>query len=98
MKYEWCNEGVIETGECPPGTYFDENAEIPDCYDAMEVESCNIDECSLAIHDCHIHGICTDIVGSFECSCPAGFIQYKAGEGIGHKLYANDHFSISFIT
>ena len=32
------------------------------------------DECSLKIDDCHELATCTNIIGSFECTCP---IEYK---------------------
>ncbi|XP_013405589.1 adhesion G protein-coupled receptor E2-like [Lingula anatina] len=34
----------------------------------------NIDECTLGTHNCSQHAKCTDLPGSFSCSCNSGYI------------------------
>ena len=33
----------------------------------------DIDECSLNGHDCHANATCSDIDGSYTCSCNVGY-------------------------
>ena len=33
----------------------------------------DIDECSKNLHHCHHHGYCTNIKGSYNCSCNVGY-------------------------
>lgn len=44
----------------------------------------NINECARGIHDCDPNAKCIDQVGSFTCTCPAGF------QGNGHTCKRND--------
>ena len=60
----------------------------------------NVDECAEHLDTCHPDAICTDTVGSFNCSCKEGF----AGDGYdctGKQTYYS-HFiigcSITYIT
>ena len=36
------------------------------------------DECSSEIDECHLNATCTDLDGSYECTCFEGFL----GDGI----------------
>ena len=83
IQYERCNEGVIEMGTCPEGTFFDQYADPQDCYDITLVEDCNIDECFTQTHNCDEHALCTDLTGTYSCSCNGNFIEFQAGEGTG---------------
>lgn len=47
-------------------------------YDLLEFFYLDFDECSNNVADCHIHANCTNIIGSFNCECKAGF----SGSGI----------------
>ena len=38
----------------------------------------DINECDLEIDNCHINATCNDTIGSFECTCIAGF----EGDGV----------------
>ena len=40
--------------------------------------SIDINECELERDNCHIYATCSDIVGSFECTCNNGF----EGDGV----------------
>jgi len=33
----------------------------------------DIDECELGIDNCHVNATCTDVIGSFVCTCNNGF-------------------------
>ena len=41
---------------------------------ALHFGSLDIDECSSGTHDCHENANCTNIPGSFNCSCNKGLI------------------------
>ena len=38
----------------------------------------DVDECLDGTHNCDVNANCTDTVGSFECTCVAGY----AGDGV----------------
>lgn len=48
---------------------------LKDECDAAAAHWCDpdIDECSLTVHNCHADAQCTNTVGTFDCSCNAGF-------------------------
>jgi len=33
----------------------------------------DIDECERGTDNCHVNAICTDVIGSFVCTCNSGF-------------------------
>ena len=33
----------------------------------------NVNECVGAVSPCHTHSLCTDTVGSYQCTCKVGF-------------------------
>jgi hypothetical protein len=45
------------------------------CYDSLE-----IDECSLSLDDCHPNSNCTNIEGSFLCTCDTGNVTLCQGK------------------
>ncbi|MCP4364964.1 MAG: hypothetical protein GY800_06650 [Planctomycetes bacterium] len=46
----------------------------------MKISS-DVDECSDGTHNCSLNANCTNIDGSFECACKAGY----AGDGFSCK-------------
>ena len=40
--------------------------------------SIDVDECSDGTNNCDVNANCTDTIGSFECTCVAGY----AGDGV----------------
>ena len=47
-------------------------------YISVSLTFSDIDECFTGDHYCHVKAICTNIDGSFNCTCNAGYI----GNGI----------------
>jgi hypothetical protein len=46
------------------------------------------DECELQLHNCHRTTLCTNTIGSYECTCPDGFngvATYNSPECGGNK-------------
>ena len=33
----------------------------------------DVDECELGFHECHANAACTDLEGSYDCTCDEGF-------------------------
>ncbi len=50
----------------------------------------DVDECIEGLADCHRNATCTNIIGSFECSCNKGFI----GNGIICSGELHDYFTL----
>ncbi|XP_068088637.1 thrombomodulin-like [Hyperolius riggenbachi] len=61
-----CDINIKDKCQCPDGYVVDEN-------DQGEPICTDIDECEASPCD----GFCTNLFGSFECSCPEGFIAQK---------------------
>jgi hypothetical protein len=48
----------------------------------------DVDECELKLHNCHKTALCTNTIGSYECTCPDGFngvATYNSPECGGNK-------------
>jgi len=55
------------------------------------VESDDINECALGTHNCDIHAICTNTIGSYTCECKTGY------SGNGFTCYGNPTIFFSFL-
>ena len=40
--------------------------------------SADVNECDLGTDNCHVNADCTDNIGSFQCTCSAGY----SGDGV----------------
>uniref|UniRef100_A0A0G4IC16 EGF-like domain-containing protein n=1 Tax=Chromera velia CCMP2878 TaxID=1169474 RepID=A0A0G4IC16_9ALVE len=69
---------------------------------AVIVDSCSMDECAAAAHDCHEHATCSDTLLSFTCACNLGFRgdgvdctvsrpSTVVAQGYQHSLIVDDH-------
>ena len=45
----------------------------PPCTTIAYFSSVDVDECATGKHNCHMHGACTNTIGSFGCRCIEGF-------------------------
>ena len=50
----------------------------------------DIDECEMGLHDCHVHGTCRNIDGSFNCLCGTAWyrgsaVYYNEVPGTGNR-------------
>jgi len=54
------------------------------------VESDDINECALGTHNCDIHAICTNTIGSYTCKCKTGY------SGDGFTCYGMNFHFLSF--
>ena len=44
----------------------------------LVVECSDVDECSTESNNCHINALCTNVIGSFTCSCKPNYV----GDGV----------------
>ena len=45
------------------------SCECNDGYVGNDRQCFNVDECAVGLHNCHVYADCTDIEGSYECTC-----------------------------
>ena len=67
-----CKDGFIGNGFiCQGGLTNPRHSRINS--NKNDIYFLDIDECSTGQHDCHVHAMCTNIPGKYECNCRGGY-------------------------